>query len=147
MAADSCEEIADMPESSQPSWLSPLAWSGVILVASTAAYWARGMLQVRISPNITPVRVALLFGAALSLLPFVLAGGGLLLRIACGVAITIVALFMGLDSIATLPSPVPSVGVGSPAPDFTARTSEGDDFSLSSLRGRPVLLKFFRGHW
>lgn len=136
-----------MPDSPEVAWLSPLAWSGVILVALTGAHWTRGMLQVRVSPNITPVRLAFCFGAALCLVPFLMGGGGLALRILCGIAIAIAALFMGLDRIAALPTPVPNVGIGDLALDFTATTSEGDDFSLSSLRGRPVLLKFFRGHW
>ncbi len=35
------------------------------------------------------------------------------------------------------------IGVGDPAPDFTAPSSSGGLFSLSSLRGRPVILFFF----
>jgi peroxiredoxin Q/BCP len=36
-----------------------------------------------------------------------------------------------------------TVGVGSAAPDFTAPTSSGQDFTLSSLRGRIVVLYFY----
>lgn len=32
---------------------------------------------------------------------------------------------------------------GSPAPDFTAALHDGSTFSLSSLRGRPVVLFFY----
>ena len=32
---------------------------------------------------------------------------------------------------------------GDPAPDFTLRTDTGDEVTLSSLRGRPVILYFF----
>jgi len=35
------------------------------------------------------------------------------------------------------------IGVGDPAPDFTAPSSTGGPFSLSSLRGSPVILFFF----
>lgn len=42
---------------------------------------------------------------------------------------------------------VPQVRVGRPIPDFTAPDAEGAPFALSSLHGRPFLLKFFRGHW
>lgn len=38
-----------------------------------------------------------------------------------------------------------SVGVGDPAPDFTLPTTDGPDITLSSFRGRPVLLVFYPG--
>ena len=54
-------------------------------------------------------------------------------------------LYAGLKS--RLPEKRPSAGVGQPAPDFTARAADGTDFTLSSLKGRTILLKFFRGYW
>jgi peroxiredoxin len=39
------------------------------------------------------------------------------------------------------------VALGQPIPEFTAPDAEGQPFALSSLHGRPYLLKFFRGHW
>lgn len=38
------------------------------------------------------------------------------------------------------------VAVGSEAPDFTLPRSGGGDVSLSSFRGRPVVLAFLRGY-
>ncbi len=38
---------------------------------------------------------------------------------------------------------VQTIAVGSPAPDFTARASDGHDFTLSDLRGRIVVLYFY----
>lgn len=42
-------------------------------------------------------------------------------------------------------TPAPAVGtaVGQQAPDFTLQTADGKSVSLSSLRGRPVLLNFW----
>ena len=31
--------------------------------------------------------------------------------------------------------------------NFTAKDDQGNSFDLAALRGRPFLLKFFRGHW
>lgn len=42
---------------------------------------------------------------------------------------------------------VPNVAVGDPFTDFTAPDADGHPFTLSSLTGQPILLKFFRGHW
>jgi peroxiredoxin Q/BCP len=38
------------------------------------------------------------------------------------------------------------VPTGSPAPDFRLPRSGGDEVSLSSFRGRPVVLAFLRGY-
>ena len=41
----------------------------------------------------------------------------------------------------------PAVAVGEPMLLFSAPDENGVDFDLSSLNGKPYLLKFFRGHW
>jgi hypothetical protein len=41
----------------------------------------------------------------------------------------------------------PAVRVGGPILDFSAPDEHGAPFALSSLAGKPFLLKFFRGHW
>ena len=39
------------------------------------------------------------------------------------------------------------VAVGDPAPDFTLMSREGERVTLSDLRGRLIVLVFYRGHW
>ena len=39
------------------------------------------------------------------------------------------------------------INVGDALPAFTALDEQGESFDSSSLAGKPVLLKFFRGHW
>lgn len=39
------------------------------------------------------------------------------------------------------------VSVGDVAPDFTLESRSGERITLSELRGRRVLLVFYRGHW
>ena len=39
------------------------------------------------------------------------------------------------------------VGAGDTAPDFTLEDQDGRKHTLSSQRGRPVVLVFYRGHW
>lgn len=39
------------------------------------------------------------------------------------------------------------VAVGDPAPDFTLESREGERVTLSELRGRRIVLVFYRGHW
>jgi len=39
------------------------------------------------------------------------------------------------------------VKVGAPAPDFTLPRPDGSALSLSELRGKTVVLVFYRGYW
>ncbi len=41
----------------------------------------------------------------------------------------------------------PLVVVGEPLPAFSAPDPTGASFDIESLRGHPVLIKLFRGHW
>jgi cytochrome oxidase Cu insertion factor (SCO1/SenC/PrrC family) len=45
------------------------------------------------------------------------------------------------------PKPQIPSNVGKPAPDFTLPDQDGKPFTLSSLRGAPVVLIFYRGYW
>lgn len=45
------------------------------------------------------------------------------------------------------PADLDRVQAGQPAPDFTLPDSAGDDFSLSALHGKSVVLVFYRGYW
>jgi len=56
-------------------------------------------------------------------------------------------MFLWLRTISRMPDRPALVGVGQAAPDFTALDAHGAPFSPGGLRGKPVLLKFFRGHW
>jgi cytochrome oxidase Cu insertion factor (SCO1/SenC/PrrC family) len=61
-----------------------------------------------------------------------------------------VLLFLLLSVLAAaqvLPRPQIASAEGKPAPPFTLKDQEGKDFHLSSLRGKRVLLIFYRGYW
>ena len=46
-----------------------------------------------------------------------------------------------------VPKPQIASAEGKLAPDFTLKDQDGHDVTLSSLRGAPVLLIFYRGYW
>lgn len=45
------------------------------------------------------------------------------------------------------PSDLDRVQTGQTAPDFTLPNSSGEAVTLSSLRGKNIVLVFYRGHW
>jgi peroxiredoxin len=46
-----------------------------------------------------------------------------------------------------LPKPQIISAQGKPAPDFSLKDHDGRSFRLASLRGKRVLLVFYRGYW
>jgi cytochrome oxidase Cu insertion factor (SCO1/SenC/PrrC family) len=45
------------------------------------------------------------------------------------------------------PTALNRVAPGTLAPDFELPSADGGNFRLSSLRGKNVVLLFYRGHW
>jgi len=56
-------------------------------------------------------------------------------------------MFSVLASAQVLPRPRITSAEGKPAPDFTLRDQKSKNFHLASLRGKRVLLIFYRGYW
>lgn len=69
-------------------------------------------------------------------------------KIAVGVVLAIV-IIMGLLFWRAIQVPKPQIASaeGKRAPDFSLKDQDGRNFTLSSLRGTPVLLMFYRGYW
>ena len=59
-------------------------------------------------------------------------------------AIVLLLLFLRANRV---PKPQIASAAGKPAPDFRLKDQNGQDFTLSSLRGSPVLLIVYRGYW
>jgi len=59
------------------------------------------------------------------------------------------AVFLLLVHVGSYELPVApkELAVGTAAPDFVLSDAKGQSFSLASLRGKPVLLVFYRGAW
>ena len=75
-------------------------------------------------------------------------GGGVVAPAVTGsVALTVSGLFAYLYSQRATPLGNLLVKVGDALRPFTALTPEGTTFDAASLRGRRILLKFFRGQW
>ena len=128
--------------------MSGLVFAG-LAAAMTAAWfvlWQRLMQRVEIGERLwvlnSMVAAAIVLGiTAFTQQPGVLGG------VLAGGSILMGALFTGLGVLAPQSKQTPAVTVGAPLLEFTAPDHNGKPFDLASLRGRPILLKFFRGHW
>ncbi len=119
--------------------------AGALAIGSIVT-WIRLIRAVEIGERRSAVSVVLVVALALGLLslfgdPGFVGGSFAVLGVVVG------GLYFGLLSLARQSQDAPAVAVGSPLPDFTAPDHEGRPFALASLKGHPVLMKFFRGHW
>ena len=123
-----------------------LACAAIATVAALVVVWMRMINRVAIAEGRwivnSMVAVASLLGlVALTQAPGTFGG------ILAGLSVTVGVVYAVDSSLRGQSAQLPAVAVGQPLPDFTAPDENGDLFSLSSLHGKPVLLKFFRGHW
>ena len=123
-----------------------LGFLAFALVAQAGLVWMRLIREVRVAERRPLVLLVILAGMGLALLAFV-RGPGIAGGIAAGLAAVGGALFLLLQVLGQQSRRAPAVAVGRPILDFTAPDADGRPFQLASLRGRPYLLKFFRGHW
>ncbi len=125
---------------------TPLAFLALAIVVGSAALWFRRMYQVRIPRNRTPFLAVWLFGAALAVIALSqgtgwIGGTAAILAIGFGAFVTFT---MAISRQITGEG---AIKVGASLPAVLAPDENGESFELSSLAGKPVLLKFFRGHW
>jgi hypothetical protein len=101
----------------------------------------RVALQSRIAHELLWAASVALGLAAFASRPGWLGGAAAALGVLAGAAM------LALRAVSAQAKNAPAVAVGGPILDFTAPDENGAPFTLSSLAGKPVLLKFFRGHW
>ncbi len=117
-----------------------------LLVAGAMALWFQRMKQVRIPRDRRGFVACWAVGAGLGVLALT-QGEGWVTGISAGCAAVAGTLFCALVYISPQKVADNAVQVGESLRGFTAPDENGDDFSIASVAGKPVLLKFFRGHW
>ena len=123
-----------------------LGFLALFVIAGTGALWFQRMKAVRTGEVRSLVIGLMALAALLSVLAF-RAGPGLAGGIAAGFTLTLSGMFLALQPLSPQARNEPVVRVGGPILDFTATSDAGETFDLATLRGKPFLLKFFRGHW
>lgn len=117
-----------------------------VIVVGAWIQWFRLINQVRIPSDRTAFVVVNGAGALIGIAAFLL-GASTLAGVAAGIAVFAGIMFIGLVAGSGQAPNVPAVAVGQPIFAFEASDDEGKPFSVGDLRGKPFLLKFFRGHW
>ena len=131
----------------QPKKLgTPLGFAAFGVAALTMVAWFRQINQVDIPEN--RIAFAIFFLGALAL-----AVGAFVMRtrwfgaIPALLAIVIGGFFPFSMTISRQEVATTGIQVGQTLPHFRALDRGGEWFDSASLAGKPVLIKFFRGHW
>jgi hypothetical protein len=119
---------------------------GFTIALTTWGAWFRRIHAVALPADRTPFVVAAGAAATLGMTAFVL-GVGWIAGLLAGVAVVVGTAFAILVAISAQKGGTGAFVVGRPVPEFGARDDAGNPFSISSAAGKPLLLKFFRGHW
>jgi len=123
-----------------------LATLSLAALVGFVAAWATMMRRVQLHRGRWLLRLLAAATIVIAVLAFT-REPGTLGGIIAGVSLAIGCLFVILSSLARQSGQTPALAVGDPILEFSASDEKGEIFDIASLRGRPVLLKFFRGHW
>jgi hypothetical protein len=118
----------------------------LVVAAATVVLWFRRIGQVDIPEDRTTYVVFFLSAAALGVGAFVARvrwfGG-----VAAVLAIVIGSFFPFTVAISRQEVAANAIRVGDSIPVFSALDENGKVFESATFAGKPVLIKFFRGHW
>jgi peroxiredoxin len=123
-----------------------LAGTMILLSVLSLYIQFRQIKDVTVPKNPWLQLVVWVFSIGLGIYALVL-GIHILLVVPAILSMLINIFFIAVLLHSNLPSVSPSIEVGKPYIDFTTVDSEGNPFTLSTLKGKAILLKFFRGHW
>ncbi len=137
-------------------WWAPVAAALVALVAGIVPYSLLsfvGALPLWLRDHPWPLELSAAVASALAIALAVRAFRQRELRVVATAAAAIATLatvgFLLFLHVATrqLPPAPTELAVGTAAPDFALPDETGQTVALSSLRGHPTLLVFYRGFW
>ena len=117
-----------------------------LLVAGSMALWTRRIRNVAIPKDRRAYVACWAGGAVLGIIALV-QGAGWIGGILAGVAALAGTFFRALVLASPQKAADDAIQVGESLRRFSAIDENGEEFSLAGLADKPVLLKFFRGHW
>ena len=117
------------------------------VTVATTVRWFQLARLVELPENRTGFVAAWLLGAALGATALWIGTGGWLVGSPAWLSILAGLFLVFTVSISRQVATAEGVRVGLPLASFQALDEHGEVFDSKQLEGRPVLLKFFRGHW
>jgi hypothetical protein len=117
-----------------------------ILVLGSMGLWFRRIQRVAIPKDRRGFVAVWLLGAGLGVFALT-SQPGWVAGVAAGLAVVAGLLFSLLFSISAQRVAADAIRVGEKLRDFSAIDEDRNEFLLATTAGKPVLLKFFRGHW
>jgi hypothetical protein len=123
-----------------------LGFLALLLAVGSAIFWFRLAFAVRLPEN----RSGFVLVWASSTLLGVVAlaqGAGWIGGIPAGLAVALGVFFLFTVMVSPQQVAPDAIAVGEMLRAFSALDEDGETFELASTAGRPLLLKFFRGHW
>jgi hypothetical protein len=123
-----------------------LGFLAVLLAVGSAIFWFRLAFAVRLPENRNGFIVIWAASALLGVIALV-QGAGWIGGIPAGLAVALGVFFLFTVMISPQQAAPDAIAVGETLRDFSAPDENGETFELASAAGRPLLLKFFRGHW
>lgn len=128
-----------------------LAVAGLLLVlAGVIGYFAivtHAVWLPSVRNNAAPNWILIALGVGLSVLAMRRAPGFWMPRVVLGVNLVLAGLFAAMIYVMFEVPAATGPAIGAPAPDFALLDQSGKTVQLAALRGAPVLLVFYRGHW
>jgi len=123
-----------------------LGFIALLLAVASTAFWFRLARAVRLPKN----RSGFVLVWASSVLLGVIAlaqGAGWIGGIPAGLAVLLGTFLLFTVAVSPQQAARDAIAVGEVLRELSAPDENGESFELASMAGRPVLLKFFRGHW
>ena len=115
-------------------------------IFATGTIWFRSAMALRLPKNRAAFVGAMAAGVVLAVAALA-SGPGWIGGIAASLAMLLGGFFLFTVSISRQRLGGGGIAVGARLPDFSAPDEDGKLVELAGLSGKPLLVKFFRGHW
>ena len=124
-----------------------LALGSIVLVFTSLAAWIAFIIKATVPNNRSVFITVWAIAWLMAMAALVQGTGSLWANIGVGFALFVASFCLFTVFIGGQKGGTGLFKVGSPLPELIAPNENDVSFDIASLAGKPILLKFFRGHW